>query len=173
MLKQIANAVLFQIGWFACVMGGNSYWLLLAVAVLLVHLLWISSWAAEGKLLLWITALGIVLDSLLMHLGVFGFGNEGLLIPLWLIVLWPVLATTLNHCLAWTAQPWWRASLLGAVGGPMSYYAGSQLAGVQLPLGLWPSMLLLAVIWAGVFPLLQWLAGRSLAGQAIHTRDTL
>ena len=39
MLKQIANAVLFQIGWLACVLGGNSLWLLLALAVLVIHLL--------------------------------------------------------------------------------------------------------------------------------------
>ena len=76
MLKQIANAALFQIGWFACVIGGNSYWLLIPAAVLLIHLLWISSWAAEGKLLLWITALGVLLDSVLMHLGVFEFGTD-------------------------------------------------------------------------------------------------
>ena len=169
MLKQIANAVLFQAGWFACVLGGNSYWLLIPVAVLLIHLLWISSWAAEGKLLLWITALGTVLDSALMLLGVFDFGSQGLLIPLWLILLWAVLGTTLRHCLAWTAKPLWRASLLGAIGGPMSYYAGSQLAGVQLPLGLWLSMSLLAVLWAAVFALLQWLSARLLAGQSVNT----
>lgn len=169
MLKQIANAVLFQAGWFACVLGGNSYWLLIPVAVLLIHLLWISSWAAEGKLLLWITALGTVLDSTLMLLGVFDFSSQGLLIPLWLILLWAVLGTTLRHCLAWTAKPLWRASLLGAIGGPMSYYAGSQLAGVQLPLGLWPSMSLLAVLWAAVFALLQSLSDRLLAGQSVNT----
>lgn len=168
MLKQIANAVLFQLGWFACVLGGNSYWLLIPIGVLLIHLLWISSWTAEGKLLLWITGLGIVLDSALMLLGVFDFGSQGLLIPLWLILLWAVLGTTLRHCLAWTARPWWRASVLGAIGGPMSYYAGSQLAGVQLPLGLWPSMVLLAVLWAAVFALMQWLSGRLLAGQSVN-----
>lgn len=161
MLKQIANALLFQAGWFACVAGGNSYWLLIAGGVLLMHLLWISSWAAEGRLLLWITAIGVLLDSGLMGLGVFDFGSHGALIPLWLMLLWPVLATTLNHCLNWTAQPWWRASLLGAVSGPLSYYAGSQLAGVQLPLGVWPSLLLLAAIWAVVFPLLHAVARRA------------
>lgn len=168
MPKNIANAVLFQISWFACVLGGNSYWLLIAAGVLLVHLLWISSWAAEGKLLLWITAIGTLLDSVLMLVGVFDFGSNGVLIPLWLIVLWAILGTTLRHCLAWTATPWWRASLLGAIGGPMSYYAGSQLAGVQLPMGLIPSMVLLAILWAVVFALLQKLAGRSLAGQSIN-----
>lgn len=28
MLKNLANAVLFQCGWFACVLGGDSLWLL-------------------------------------------------------------------------------------------------------------------------------------------------
>jgi hypothetical protein len=102
---------------------------------------------------------------------VFDFGNHGPLIPLWLILLWAVLATTLRHCLAWTAKPWWRASLLGAIGGPMSYYAGSQLAGVQLPLGLWPSLALLAVLWAVVFVVLQWLADWLVVGQSINMPD--
>jgi hypothetical protein len=171
MLKQLANAVLFQIGWFACVLGGNSFWLLIPLGVLIIHLLWISSWAVEGKLLLWITIFGTMLDSALVMLGVFDFGSHGPLIPLWLILLWAVLATTLRHCLAWTAKPWWRASLLGAIGGPMSYYAGSQLAGVQLPMGLWPSMGLLAVLWSVVFVVLQWLANRLVVGQSINMPD--
>ncbi|RMV95851.1 DUF2878 domain-containing protein [Pseudomonas caricapapayae] len=169
MLKSIANAVLFQIGWFACVLGGNSYWLLIAVAGLAVHFLWISSWAAEGRLILTVTLIGIVLDSALMTLGVFDFGSDGYLLPLWLALLWAVLGTTLNHCLAWTAKPLWRAAVLGAIGGPMSYYAGSQLTQVHLPLGVWPGMVLLGVVWPGVFPLLQWLATRA----ARHSGETL
>lgn len=100
MLKSVANALLFQIGWFACVLGGNSYWLLIAVAVLVTHFLWISSWAAEGRLVITVTLVGVVLDSVLMTLGVFDFGISGYVLPLWLALLWAVMATTLNHCLA-------------------------------------------------------------------------
>ncbi|UTW09146.1 DUF2878 domain-containing protein [Pseudomonas benzenivorans] len=153
MPKLIANALLFQLGWLACVLGGGP-WLLLVGAVLAVHLLWISSWAAEGKLLLSVFLAGSALDSFLLNLGVFDFGEPRTLIPLWLALLWLLLATTLNHCLAWTAQPWWRGSLLGAVGGPLSYYAGAQLAGVGLPYGTWPTLALLAMIWALVMPVL-------------------
>ncbi|WP_297834128.1 DUF2878 domain-containing protein [Pseudomonas sp.] len=160
MPKQLINALLFQIGWFACVLGGNSFWLLIAVGVLAIHLLWISSWQAEGLLLISVALIGTTVDSLLLNCGVFSFDAGGPLIPLWLVMLWAVLATTLNHCLDWTAKPWWRASVLGAVGGPMSYYAGSKMAGVHLPLGLWPSMVLLGVVWAGLFTLLQGLAKR-------------
>lgn len=157
MLKNLANAVLFQIGWFTCVLGGNSGWLLITFAIFAVHLRLIGSWRAEGKLLMTVFALGCVLDSALIKLGVFDFGEVGRVIPLWLALLWPLLATTLGHCLAWSAKPWWLASILGAIGGPASYIAGSHLTYVQLPLGLWPSALILGAIWAAVFPLLHWL----------------
>jgi hypothetical protein len=158
MLKKLVNAVLFQVGWFTCVLGGNSGWLLIALVIFFVHLRWIGSWQAEGKLLMTVFALGCVIDSALIKLGVFDFGEVGRVIPLWLALLWPLLATTLGHCLAWSARPWWLACVLGAVGGPTSYIAGSHLTYVQLPLGVWPSALILAAIWAVVFPLLHWLA---------------
>ena len=158
MLKPLAKAVLFQCGWFACVLGGDSPWLLVGVAVLAVHLLWISSWSEEGQVILAVTLLGTVVDTALRALGVFHFSLPGLLAPLWLILLWALLATTLRHCLAWSAQPWWRASLLGAVGGPLSYYAGSQLAGVSFGYGTLPTVIGLALLWGMIFPLLHWVA---------------
>ncbi len=154
MPKLIANALLFLLGWFACVLGGDSWWLLIAGVVLAVHLLWTSSWAAEGKLLISVCLAGSALDSFLLNLGLFDFGAPRPLIPLWLALLWLLLATTLNHCLAWTARPWWRGSLLGAIGGPLSYYAGARLAGVGLPHGTLPTLALLAALWALVMPVL-------------------
>lgn len=158
MLKNLTNAALFQIGWFTCVLGGNSGWLLITFVILVVHLFLIGSWRSEGKLLMTVFALGCVLDSALIKLGVFDFGEVGRVIPLWLALMWPLLATTLGHCLAWSATPWWLASMLGALGGTASYIAGSHLTYVQLPLGVWPSVLILGAIWAVIFPLLHWLA---------------
>ena len=83
MLKNLANAALFQCGWFACVMGGDSLWLLLGLGVLAIHLLWITSWAVEGRLILSVTVLGTLLDTLLRTAGVFEFSDPGPLIPLW------------------------------------------------------------------------------------------
>ncbi|MDE1530937.1 DUF2878 domain-containing protein [Pseudomonas carnis] len=160
MLKSLANAVLFQCGWFACVLGGDSRWLLIGVAVLGAHLLWISAWAREGQVILAVTVLGTLVDTALRGLGVFEFNTPGPLIPLWLILLWALLATTLRHCLAWSARPWWLASLLGAVGGPLSYYAGSQLAGVSFGYGTLPTLIGLALLWAMLFPLLHRIAQR-------------
>ena len=154
MPKLIANALLFLLGWLACLFGGDGPWLLLVGVALAVHLQWTSSWAAEGKLLLSVFLVGSALDSFLLNLGLFDFGEPRTLIPLWLALPWLLLATTLNHCLAWSARPWWRASLLGAIGGPLCYYAGSRIAGLGLPHGTWPTLALLAAIWALVLPLL-------------------
>ncbi|WP_242194840.1 MULTISPECIES: DUF2878 domain-containing protein [unclassified Pseudomonas] len=158
MLKSLANAVLFQCGWFACVLGGDSEWLLVVGAVLAIHLLWISSWSREGQVILAVTLFGTVVDTALRTFGVFHFSFPGPLIPFWLVLLWALLASTLRHCLAWSAQPWWRASVLGAVGGPLSYYAGSQLAGVSFGYGTAPTLIGLALLWALVFPVLHWIA---------------
>jgi len=158
MLKNVANAALFQLGWFACVLGGNVVGLVSALIIIALHLTLFRSWRSEGKLVVAVFALGSALDSALLKLGVFDFGDGSVLIPIWLALLWPLLATTLNHCLAWSARPWWLASVLGAIGGPVSYYAGTQLTTVSLPLGFWTSMLILAAVWAVVFPLLHWLA---------------
>lgn len=154
MTKLVANAVLFQIGWFACVLGGTGPWLLIPAAVLSIHFLWISSWAAEGKLVVTVMLVGAAIDSFLLQVGVFDFPENTKLVPLWLAALWAMLATTLNHCLAWSARPVWLASLLGAVAGPLSYFAGAALAEVRLPLEQHVTFLVLAIVWAIVFPLL-------------------
>ncbi|WP_323167321.1 DUF2878 domain-containing protein [Pseudomonas atacamensis] len=160
MREQIANAVLFQLGWLACVLGGNSLWLLLALAALVIHLRWISSWAAEGRLILCVVIVGTAVDSVLRYLDVFRFADASPLIPLWLMLLWALLATTLRHCLAWSARPWWLASGLGAVGGALSYYGGGRLAGVQFPYGDIPTLILIGLLWAVLFPLLHLMARR-------------
>ncbi|MBV4549236.1 DUF2878 domain-containing protein [Pseudomonas triticicola] len=160
MREQIANAVLFQLGWLACVLGGNSLWLLLALAALVIHLRWISSWAAEGRLILCVVIVGTAVDSVLRYLDVFRFADASPLIPLWLKLLWALLATTLRHCLAWSARPWWLASALGAVGGALSYYAGGRLAGVQFPYGEAATLIVIGLLWAGLFPLLHLMARR-------------
>jgi len=156
--RLLLNAGLFQLGWFACVLGAQQPWLLLiALACLAIHLRWVAADRDEWRTLLYVAACGWALDSALLHLGVFSFGDSTLLLPIWLALLWLLFASTLLHSLNWTARPWWLGSLLGAVGGPLSYLGGARLADVGLPLGIWPSVLLLGVIWAVLMPGVHWL----------------
>jgi len=156
----LLNALLFQLGWLACVFGA-SYPPLLAAALLClaVHLRWLAQ-PGEWHGVLAVTLFGCALDSVLLNLGVFDFAGESLLLPAWLALLWALFASTLRHSLAWTARPWWLGSLLGALGAPLSYLGGARLAGVELPLGLWPTLLLLGAIWAGALPLAHRMMGR-------------
>lgn len=158
MPRQLVNALLFQLGWFICVLSGDSLWLLLGVAILPAHLHWIGRWADEGPMIVGIALIGIALDSFLNWLGVFQFQQVSLLVPLWLMLLWALLATTLRHGLAWSARPWWLGCVLGALGGPLSYYAGGRLAGVTFPYGTGPTLLGLGLLWALLLPLLHVLA---------------
>ena len=74
----LANAGLFQLGWFACVLGAQRPWLLLvAVACLLVHLLWIAPTRGEWRLVALTMLAGWLLDSALLNLGLFDFGAAG------------------------------------------------------------------------------------------------
>ncbi|MDD0841666.1 DUF2878 family protein [Pseudomonas sp. Gutcm_11s] len=149
--RLLLNAGLFQLGWWACVLSPQHPWLLaLAPLILASHLIWLAQ-PGEWRGVLAVTLLGTVLDALLASLGLFDFS----LPPLWLILLWPLLACTLSHSLAWSAHPRWRAALLGALAAPPAYIAGASLAGVGLPLGVPLTWLLLAALWAGVLPLCQ------------------
>ena len=106
---------------------------------------------------------GTAVDSVLRGVGVFEFQDQSPLIPLWLMLLWALLATTLRHCMQWSGRPWWLASGLGAVGGALSYYGGGRLAGVQFPYGELPTLIGIGLLWALLFPLLHTMA-RRLAG---------
>ena len=95
---------------------------------------------------------GCSLDASLGALGVFDFAQRPL--PLWLAVLWLVLASGLRHSLAWARRPVWYGALLGLCGGPLAYIAGAPLAGVGLPWGTLGTALLLAPLWAVWMPLI-------------------
>ncbi|WP_176517556.1 DUF2878 domain-containing protein [Pseudomonas faucium] len=156
----LGNALWLQAGWWACVLGARQPWLLwLVLAGLVVHLCLCPSLRSEVRVLLWVALAGCLLDSVLGLLGVFRFAHGPL--PLWLALLWLVLASGLRHSLAWAGRPLWRAALLGLLGGPLAYLAGARVAGIELPLGPLLTGLILAPIWMLVLPLTLRFAARS------------
>lgn len=155
----LANALWLQAGWWLCVLGAEKPFLsMLVIAGLAVHLSLCPAVHAEVKALLLVTPVGCVLDSVLGALGVFSFDTWPL--PLWLALLWLVLASGMRHSLAWADRHWQLGALLGAVGGPLAYIGGAGLANVDLPMGPLVTSLLLMPIWAVTLPLLVRLAVR-------------
>ena len=154
-IKLLINYLIFQLGWFVCVMGGSRLALIYTAFTLAVHLLWISSWQKEKQLLVICLLLGSTIDSFLGNLDILQFSGEGRLLPVWLACLWVLFGTTLRHSLDWSRTHKPLGAILGLIGGPASYFAGSKLTDVSLAEPIWQTLLILAVIWAITLPLLQ------------------
>lgn len=162
----LANIALFQIGWFACVLGAANGWawagIMVAAVVVGLHLDYAQRPRVEGRLLLVTVALGFAWDSIAAASGLISFTGGSLvqwLAPLWMAALWLVFATTLNVSLRWLRGRALIAALLGLIGGPLAYYGGAQLGALHFP-DLAAGLAAQAIGWALLMPLLMRLAAR-------------
>ena len=162
-LRTIVTFVVFQLIWFACVLGagrGHEWVGPLSLVVLLpITLLFVEDRRAEARLWLEVGILGTLIDSGLLAAGLIEFPLESegwppLLVPLWISSLWVAFASLLRSCLTWMRGRTWLAALFGFVGGPLSFRAGAQLGAVGVPEPQWQGFLALAVEWAVLTPLL-------------------
>lgn len=167
----VANALLFQAGWFAAVLGaaGDLPWIgVLAVAVVAaVHLARAARPLPELALLGLAVAAGAAFETLLVQSGWLRF--EGGMIaagtaPLWMVALWANFATTLNVSMRLLRSRLLLAALFGAIGAPLAYYAGARLGAVDLVATL-PALLAIGAGWLVLCPLL-FAAARRLDGYA-------
>jgi len=165
-MAKLANFVLFQLGWLACVLGGawQLPWLgtALAAAIIGWHLRTAIRPRQALALILLVGAMGAAWDSLLVNAGLLAYPSGTLIAgtaPHWIIAMWMLFATTLNLSLRWLQGSYWLAAAGGALGGPLAYYAGQQLGGVQMP-DPQAALLTLALGWAVLLPLLASLAQR-------------
>ncbi|MEH6452008.1 MAG: DUF2878 domain-containing protein [Psychromonas sp.] len=145
------NFVCFQLVWFISVYLGNQGIAYLCM-LLVVHFYFSPSRLHDLKTVFLIAPIGMIADSLLSKAGIFVFA-DGSLLPIWLAFLWAYFALTLNHGLSWLKRmPIYLQAIIGAVSGPLSYYAGYKMGGVALPEGIIKSLFVLAVIWAALLP---------------------
>jgi hypothetical protein len=165
-IKLIYNVLAFEAGWFICVAGAaNGYPLAGPVAVMVlltIHLLTALQPRAELMLILTAGVVGACFDSLLLQTGWLSYPNGIVLAglaPYWIVAMWLLFATTLNVSLRWLRGRYPLAVLLGLLGGPLSYYAGAGLGGVEL-LNAPYALTALALGWAVIMPALVWLSER-------------
>ena len=138
-MNALVNFLGFQAAWLACVVGGACGAAMagagLALAIVVLHVLRAAQPRVELALALLVGVIGTVWDSALVLLGWLKY-SSGLLLPylapVWMIALWIVFATTLNVSLRWLRTRPMRGESLGAVGGPICYYAGHALGAVGL-----------------------------------------
>lgn len=160
MKSQIKNLVMFKIGWVACVglaAAGQPLWATTAVAaVVALHLLNVPVKVKEALLLSSAAVIGLAWESLLVWSGLLSYpasGEFSPLAPYWIVAMWVLFATTINHGLSWAKRSWHVSALAGMVGGPMAFYGGAAMGAVEFS----HTLAALAVIgagWAILMPLL-------------------
>lgn len=161
------NLLLYQTGWFACVIGAaHGYFLAgpsFALLLVAVHLSLVPNPCSELKLLFFSGLVGFVLDSLHQWSGTLDFASawpNGSLAPFWIVVMWVQFATLVHYALSWLSGRYLLSSALGAIGGPLAYWGGGRIGAADFPSGLWFSLAALGIGWALAMPLLVWLGDK-------------
>lgn len=135
----VINVVAYQLAWFACVLGAAyghpEIGTFVVAAAVALHLLQSARPLNDLKLMAAAGFLGFVLDSGLASGGIVVFASgvwvDGLA-PHWMVALWVAFATTFHLSLRWVMARPAFAALLGAIGGPVAYYAGMRLGALEL-----------------------------------------
>jgi hypothetical protein len=166
MSPMLINFVAFQIGWFACVLGGAHqlpwFGTLLVSIIIAIHLSRASQPRAELFLILIAIAIGSIWDSFLVWNGWLEYPSGTLIpdmAPHWILAMWGIFATTLNLSLRWLKGRWLLALVSGAIAGPLAYYAGARLGGVVFSEQA-TALIALSLGWAVLMPFLVALSQR-------------
>ena len=152
---QLVNYALYQIGWFACVLGAASHrpWTGCLIALILVgvHLALSVERSLEVRLVVLATAVGAVVETIQIAAGTYRFTSgtvSDALPPPWLLAMWAQFATTFRFSLRSVITRPVPAVLFGAAGGPIAFLAGERLGAVTLLPPLAHGLFRLSISWA-------------------------
>ena len=183
-MRTLANFVLFQLAWFAAVAGADAgseavrTWAgpLAVLVFLAVHLAMIDGARERTRELVFVLAVGLVggaVDSVLRALAITAYptSTESALVPPWIASLWVAFAMLPRFSLAWLRGRPVLAGVLGAIGGPLSYLAGTRFGAVAVGSSATVTWVVLAVQYATFTPLILRLAPASAAPDAFAVPD--
>jgi len=150
--RNILNFVMFELGWLACVILSQAWALAIVAIFLMLHFVLVSQYKMdELKFIVIGTLAGSLLDGLWLRTGILAdTSGAAVLTPPWLIALWAIFMTSLNHSLKWLGRNRLLMFLIVPIAGPFAYWSASALGAVTLP-NLLPSLLALAVGWLVLF----------------------
>lgn len=163
---QIANFVVFQLAWFAAVLGAAHHVPLWGTAAVMVAIGWHLTVSArpevEARLVGIACVIGFVVETFAALQGnvVYASGQPvAQLAPYWMVALWGLLAISLNVTMRWLKHRLWLAAVLGAVAGPAAFASGVRLGGARF-VDAQAALITLACVWSVLMPALMWLSNR-------------
>lgn len=138
-LNVIANFILFQAAWFACVIGAvqGLPWLAFAFVLVVVIGQWhFAKWSNNALIFILVAGiLGGLVDQGFLQFNIVQYVAHGWtanMVPIWIIGLWLAFASTINLSMRWLRGKWLTQLLFGAIGGPMAYFAAQKLGAVVI-----------------------------------------
>jgi hypothetical protein len=160
-VKIIINFVVFQIAWFACVLGaahGMPWQAFLFVLIAVFSQLMLNNINLKNEILLiaLIAIIGAIFDQMIINHQLILYQSHGwnnAIVPIWIIGLWIAFASTINLSLRWLRDYPLVAILFGAIGGPLAYLGAEKLGAVTLSITP-DSIIALAVGWGLLMPII-------------------
>jgi len=115
--------------------------------------------------------IGLGWESFMVWTGLVQYaGHESaVLAPFWIISMWVLFATTINHGLSWAKRNLWVASLAGLLGGPMAFYGGMNLGAVEFSHTA-AALVLIGLGWALLLPALTLVADTIIDSSKLEPR---
>ncbi|MEC9375364.1 MAG: DUF2878 domain-containing protein [Pseudomonadota bacterium] len=154
------NLALFQSVWLINIIGassGNEWLGIISLLIfILIHSLISTTYKVDFKLAALAIIFGLIIETLIIQSNLLAYLNgfySNELAPLWLLCLWANLALTFNGCLSWLNNRYLLGGFLGAIGAPLSYYAGITLGAATVESSLMLSLSVIAVIYGAIIPI--------------------
>ena len=132
--KFLIDLIVFQVGWFACVIGSADTTTPLVFPIagflfILSRIVITGRFRSAFPFLIASTALGMVGDSLLVRLDLIAFYADPTVggAPIWMILLWANFGLMLRPLFSWFLQCQTRCLIGFSLGGLLAYFSGWQL----------------------------------------------
>ena len=130
MTKNLFTILGFKLVWLSCVLGeiylNSIFGFFVGIFFLTVFLFFQIKKLATIKIILFFSITGYFFDSFIsfFNLYVINAQTNFLFLPLWFLILWPCFSCLLIDVLSFLKNKFFLAVILGAIFGPLSYYAG-------------------------------------------------
>ena len=152
--KKRINASLFIAGWLTCLTLHSVIALVVAIAIVIVHFLFVGQWQKEREILLITLILGCLVDSVAGNFGLLEYTTGNRLLPGWMACVWLLAGTTIRHSLSFCSKRPWLAALVGFGFALVHYSLVQNVADVPLRLPFWASLGTLSVVWSVMVPVI-------------------
>jgi len=157
----LINFILFQIGWFACILGAaNNYeWLgpiLVAIILPLQVYLLTENYKEEAFFVIICGVTGFLLETILIVGNVYTPAGqlEAWFCPPWMAALWFNFAMLFSISLSWLKEKYLLAAILGGIAGPVAYWGGEKLGAITVADAFWEGYFPLVLLWTLAMPFL-------------------